>query len=75
MLNSTLPVWLLGGWFAAAAAAVVSSVGMDARLSTTALLLGVGLAPAVVMLLIGANSSSPTVAEVLHSVSAGDRRS
>jgi hypothetical protein len=50
-------------------------VAMDARLSTSALLLLIGVAPAVVIVLIGAGAArSPTVAEILHSVNAKDGR-
>jgi hypothetical protein len=75
MLKGISPTWLLGGWFLAVAGVVAWSVGMDARLSTSALLLAIGVAPAVVMLLIQAGAASPTVAEILHSVTAEDGRS
>jgi len=49
---------------------------MDARLSTSVLLFVIGVAPAVVMVLIGAGAApSPTVAEILQSVHAKDGRS
>ena len=73
MLKSVSWTRLLGGWFAAVAVIVAWSVAMDARLSTSALLLLIGVAPAVVMVLIGAGAApSPTVAEILHSVNAQD---
>jgi len=76
MLKSISRTWLLGGWFAAVAVIVAWSVGMDARLSTSALLLLIGVAPAVVMVLIRAGAApSPTVAEILHAVNAKDGRS
>jgi hypothetical protein len=76
MLNIVIPKWLLGAWFAAIAAIVVSSVRLDARLSTTALLLVVGVAPAVIMWLIQAGAASPTVAEILYvAANAKDDRS
>ena len=76
MLKSISRTWLLGGWFAAVAVIVAWSVAMDARLSTSALLLLIGVAPAVVMVLIGAGAApSPTVAEILHSVHAKNDRS
>jgi hypothetical protein len=75
MLNSISRTWLLGSWFAAVAVIVAWSVAMDARLSTSALLLVIGVAPAVVMVLIRAGAPSPTVAEILHSVNAKDGRS
>ncbi len=68
MLKSISPTWLLRGWFAAVAVIIVLSVATDARLSTSALLFVIGVAPVVVMVLIGAGAPSPTVAEILHSV-------
>ena len=74
MLHSISPTWLFSGWFAAVALAVTWSVTMDARLSTSALLLVIGLAPAVVMLLLRAGAPSATVAQMLHSThEKGDR--
>ena len=76
MLNIVIPKWLLGAWFATVAAVVASSVRLDARLSTTALLLVVGVAPAVIMWLIQAGAASPTVAEILYAAAnAKDDRS
>jgi hypothetical protein len=75
MLKRTSATWLLGFWFAAVAVIVAWSVGVDAKLSTSALLLVVGMAPAIVMLLIQAGAASPTVAEILHTVNAKDGRS
>ena len=66
MLNDVIPKWLLGAWFTAAAVTVASSVSLDARFSTTVLLLVVGVAPAVVMYLLHAGAASPTVAEILY---------
>ena len=76
MLKSISRTRLLGGWFAAVAVIVAWSVAMDARISTSAFLLLIGVAPAVVMVLIGAGAApSPTVAEILQSVHAKDGRS
>jgi hypothetical protein len=76
MLNNVIPKWLLGAWFAGVAAIVASSVRMDARISTTALLLVVGVAPAIIMFLIQAGAAPPTVAEILYAaVNAKDKRS
>src|SRR5262249_45715168 len=74
MWKSLSPTWLLGGWFAAVAVIVAWSVALDARLSTSALLLLIGVAPAVVMVLIGPSAPAPTVAEILHSVNTTDGR-
>jgi hypothetical protein len=80
MLNHVSPnhvsrTWLVGGvWLAALAIIIAWSVAMGARLSTSALLLVIGVAPAIVMVLIGAGAPSPTVAEILHSVNTKDSR-
>jgi FtsH-binding integral membrane protein len=76
MLNALFRTWLVAGlWFAALAVIVASSVAMDAKLSTTALLLIVGVAPAILVLFIGRSGQSATVAEILHTVEAQDGRS
>lgn len=74
MLNKVSRTRLLGGWFAAVAVIVAWSVAMGASLSTSALLLVMGIAPVVVMVLIGAGAPPPTVAEILHSENAKDGR-
>jgi len=66
MLNHIIPKWLLGAWFVAVAAVVASSVRLDAHLSTTVVLLVVGVAPGVIMCLIHASAAPPTVAEILY---------
>lgn len=74
MVNDGTRKWIVGGvWLTTLALVVGSSVAMDARLSTSALLLVIGLAPAVVILLIG-GAPSPTVAEILHAANARDGR-
>ena len=74
MLNNLSRTRLVGGWFAAVAVIVAWSVATGARLSTSALLLVVGVVPVMVMMLIGKGGPSPTVAEILHSVNAKDGR-
>jgi hypothetical protein len=75
MLNITARTWLVCGvWFATVAAIFGSSVMMDARWSTSGLLLLIGVTPAIVALLIGAGAPAPTVAEILHSVHTKDGR-
>ena len=74
MWNDATRMWIVGGvWLTTITAVVGGSVAMGARLSTSALLLVVGLAPAVVMMLIG-GAPSPTVAEILHAANAKDGR-
>jgi hypothetical protein len=76
MLNLIVVKWLLGAWFTAVVALVASSVRLDARLSTTVLLLVVGVAPAIIMCLLQAGSAPPTVAEILYAATnAKDDRS
>ena len=74
MVNIALRTWLIGGWIAIIAVIVTVSVAMGANLSTTSLLLALGVAPAAVMAVLKAGASSPTVAEILHAVHAKDRR-
>jgi hypothetical protein len=75
MLNAIHRPWLVGGiWFASVAAIIWWSIAMDARWSTSGLLLLIGVTPAIVALLIGAGEPAPTVAEILHAVHTKDRR-
>jgi len=75
MLNTIHPPWLVGGaWFATVAAIIGLSISMDARWSTSGLLLLIGITPAIVALLIGAGAPAPTVAEILHAVHAKNGR-
>ena len=53
---------------------VVWSLAVDAKLSTSLLLLALGVAPAIVSLLIESGAPPPTVAELLYAVNAKDRR-
>jgi len=55
-------------WLATLALVIAGSVAMGARVSTTALLLALSLAPAGIILLIGLGAPPPTVAEVLYTV-------
>jgi hypothetical protein len=64
----------VSAWFALVAVAVASSVGMDARLSTSALLLVAGMAPGVVAFFIRAGRPSPKVADILHALDVKDGR-
>jgi len=67
--------WLIGGgWLTALAAIVAVSMSMDANVSTTALLVALDVAPALVAVLIAGGVPSPTVAELLHSVEANGSR-
>jgi hypothetical protein len=69
MLNTASRTWLVGGvWLATLALVIAGSVAMGARISTTALLLALSVAPAGIILLIGLGAPPPTVAEVLYTV-------
>lgn len=74
MLNRFVVRSLLAGWFAATGILVVWSMAVDAKVSTSLLLFALGVAPAVVSLLIESGSPPPTVAEVLYAVNTKDRR-
>jgi hypothetical protein len=50
-------------------------MAMGANLSTTALLLALGVAPGVVVVLLAQSAPSPSVANILHSVERNDDRS
>ena len=73
MLNRFFGRSLLAGWFAAVAIVVLWSLAVDARLSTSLLLLALGIAPAFISLLIE-SGAPPTVAELLYAVNTRDRR-
>ena len=69
MLNRAFkPSWLVGGWVAAVATIVAASIAMAANVSTTALLLAIGIVPGVVMALLAHGRPSPSVAQILYSV-------
>lgn len=68
--------WLIvGPWIAALTLTVAASTAMGANLSTTALLLALGIAPAVVITLLAHHEPSPSVAQILYAVETTDRRS
>jgi hypothetical protein len=74
MLNRFFGRSLLAGWFAGVGILVVWSLAVDAKLSTSILLLVLGVGPAIVSLLIGSGAPPQTVAELLHAVHTKDRR-
>ena len=74
MLNNILRSSLIVGGIAALGLIAGVSVAMDANLSTTALLLALGIAPAIVMLLMANSAPAPTVAQILHATETRDRR-
>jgi hypothetical protein len=69
MLHSVSRSWLIGGWCTTVAAVVTSAIALGANTSTSVLLLVLGVAPAVITVLVGrGGGNTPTVAEILHSV-------
>lgn len=68
MLNSVLRSSLIVGWFVTVVTIVGVSVAMGASVSTAALFVVLGLAPAIVSLLIVGGAPAPSVAQILHSV-------
>jgi hypothetical protein len=65
---------LVGGWFTMLTAVALVCNAMAANLSTTVLVVALGVAPGVVVALLKAGAAPPTVAEILHSVHEDDRR-
>jgi hypothetical protein len=74
MPNTMWRSWLVGGWCLALVGIVGSSVALGASPSTTAMLFVLGVSPAGIMVLIGGNVTSMTVAQILHSVETKDSR-
>jgi len=75
MLKNVTRTQLVSGvWLAALAVVIAFSVARGATLSTSALLLAMGVLPVVIMTLLHAGAPSPTVAEILHAVDGKDGR-
>jgi len=66
--------WVIGSWIAAVVMILGASLAMGANLSTTALLVALGVAPGIVVALLAGGTPSPTVAQILHPVETEDRR-
>jgi O-antigen ligase len=75
MVNNVSRTWLLGGWITVLALVVAVSVWMAATLSTTMLLVALGVAPGIVVAVMKGRAAPPTVAEILHTVEGTDSRS
>jgi hypothetical protein len=76
MLNAAFTSsWVVGAWLAALTLIVAASTAMGAKLSTTAVLFALGIAPAVVIALLAHSQPAPSVAEILRSRDVKDRRS
>jgi hypothetical protein len=74
MLSNRPGTLALGGWLSLLCVIVAVSIARGSHLSTTALLLAVGMAPVVVLLLIAGGAASPTVAEILYAVEKDGRK-
>ena len=75
MLNATLRSrWLISAWVAAVTIMAAASMAMGAELSTSAILLALGIAPAIVIALLAHPEPSPSVAQMLRSGDTNDRR-
>jgi hypothetical protein len=74
MLSDLFRSVVFGSWITSLAVIAVVSIAMDANVSTTALLVALDVAPALVAVLIAGGVPSPTVAELLHSVEANGSR-
>ena len=74
-MNTAFRSSLIVGSMVTLAVIVAVSMAMDASLSTTALLLALGLAPAIVMALMAHGAPAPSVAQILHAVEAKGGRS
>lgn len=71
MLTTVSRSWLIGGWSATLAVIVGYSVVIGASLSTSAMLLVLGVTPIVIAALLG-GAPTPTVAEILHAADTKD---
>ena len=59
MVNNVSRTWLLGGWITVLALVVTASVAMAASLSTTLLLVALGVAPGIVVAVLKGSGISP----------------
>ena len=65
---------LVGGWLVMMAVILAVTMTMGAKLSTTAMLLALGVAVALVPVLIVGSAPSPSVAEILRSTETKNTR-
>ena len=76
MVNAALrSPWLIAAWLLAVTMIVAASIAMGASLSTTAVLLALGIAPVIVIALLVHPEPSPSVAQMLRSGEKKDGRS
>ena len=74
MLNVVSRAWVIVSCITVLALVLPFSMSMAASLSTTLLMLALGVAPGIVIALLKDGQPSPTVAEILHAVEAKDGR-
>ena len=73
--NSTLRTsTLIGSWIAALVILVATSISLNARVSTTAFLFALGLAPGAVIAVLSRSAPVETVAQLLHAIETKDGR-
>ena len=68
MVNTALRSRLTAAWAAAVVIIAAFSVAMNASVSTTTLVVAIGLSPAIIAIVLSNGAAAPTVAEILHSV-------
>lgn len=67
--------WLIVAWLLAVTMIVAASMAMSANLSTTAVLLALGIAPVIVIALLAHSEPAPSVAQMLRSGETKDGQS
>ena len=76
MLNAALrSSWLIVAWLLAVTMIVAARMAMGGSLSTTAVLLALGIAPVIVVALLAHPEPAPSVAQMLRSGDTKDGRS
>jgi hypothetical protein len=74
MVKTTFGLVVIGVWIAVIAILTAASVALRAHFSTTALLVGFGVAPGILIVLLANGAPSPTVAQILHALETPERR-
>lgn len=65
---------LIGSWIAALVILVATSISLHARVSTTAFLFALGLAPGAIIAVLSHSAPGETVAQLLHAIETKDGR-
>jgi hypothetical protein len=74
MLNAVSGTSVIRAWLITLAVVIAFSVAVGADVSTSALLLAMGVTPVVIVALIGRHAAPPTMAEILYPVEVQDGR-